>query len=112
MATVSTVLGPVNTSELGFTLCHEHIAVGAAGMRHTYPEFFDREGTIEDAVAALKQAYDEGVRSYIDPTTFDLGRDIAMPDGVSRRPEVQVLLTNGTHSYFGQNSQWRRDERN
>ena len=91
MATVSTVLGPVDTSELGFTLSHEHLATGSAGMRHTYPEFFDREGTIEDAAAALKQAYDEGVRSYIDPTTFDLGRDIGMMQEVSRQSGVHII---------------------
>ena len=39
MPTVSTVLGPVDTSELGYTLSHEHIATGSAGMRQTYPEF-------------------------------------------------------------------------
>ncbi len=33
MATVSTVLGPVDASELGFTLSHEHLATGSAGMR-------------------------------------------------------------------------------
>ncbi len=97
MATVSTVLGPVDTSELGFTLSHEHLATGSAGMRHTYPEFFDREGTIEDAAAALKQAYDEGVRSYIDPTTFDLGRDIEMMQEVSRQSGVHIIPATGSH---------------
>ena len=48
----------------------------------------------------------------IDMTAFDLCPDIAMLDEVSRRSEVQILLTTGTHGYFGQNSQWRRDERN
>ena len=97
MATVSTVLGPVDTSELGFTLSHEHLATGSAGMRHTYPEFFDREGTIEDAAAALKHAYDEGVRSYIDPTTFDLGRDIGMMQEVSRQSGVHIIPATGSH---------------
>ena len=97
MSTVSTVLGPVDTSELGFTLSHEHLATGSAGMRHTYPEFFDREGTIEDAAAALKQAYDEGVRSYIDPTTFDLGRDIGMMQEVSRQSGVHIIPATGSH---------------
>ena len=97
MATVSTVLGPVDTSELGFTLSHDHLATGSAGMRHTYPEFFDREGTIEDAAAALKQAYDEGVRSYIDPTTFDLGRDIGMMQEVSRQSGVHIIPATGSH---------------
>ena len=37
MATVNTVLGPVDSASLGFTLSHEHIIVSAAGMSHTYP---------------------------------------------------------------------------
>lgn len=97
MPQVSTVLGPVYTVELGFTLSHEHIATGSAGMRQTYPEFFDRQGTIEDAVAALKQAYDEGVRSFIDPTTFDLGRDIGMMQEVSRGSGVHIVPGTGSH---------------
>ncbi len=100
MPTVSTVLGPVDTGELGFTLSHEHIATGFAGMRQTYPEFADRQGTIEDAVVALKQAYDEGVRSMIDPTTFDLGRDIDMMQEVSRGSGVHIIPSTGTHQAF------------
>ena len=45
MAAVNTVLGPVDTAELGFTLSHEHIMISAAGMSHTYPGFHDREAT-------------------------------------------------------------------
>ncbi len=97
MPTVNTVLGPVDAGELGLTLSHEHIATGSAGMRHTYPEFFDREGTIEDAVVAWRQAYDEGVRSYIDATTFDIGRDIGMMQEVSRRSGVHIIPATGSH---------------
>ncbi len=32
MATVNTVLGPVGTSDLGFTLSHEHVLLSAAGI--------------------------------------------------------------------------------
>ena len=46
MPTVNTVLGPVKTSDLGFTLSHEHLATNAAGIRQTYPEFLDRSGVI------------------------------------------------------------------
>ena len=50
MPTVDTVLGPVETSGLGFTLSHEHLGTNAAGIRQTYPEFFDRSGVIEQAI--------------------------------------------------------------
>jgi phosphotriesterase-related protein len=97
MATVNTVLGPLDADDLGFTLSHEHIATGSAGMHHTYPEFFDLEGTIDDAVIALKQAYAEGVRSYIDASTFDIGRDIEMMREVSRRSGVHIIPATGSH---------------
>ncbi len=97
MATVNTVLGPIDAADLGFTLSHEHIATGSAGMHHTYPEFFDLEGTIEDAVIALTQAYAEGVRSYIDASTFDIGRDIEMMREVSRRSGVHIIPATGSH---------------
>jgi len=97
MATVNTVLGPVDTSNLGFTLTHEHIMTSAAGIRQTYPEFLDYQGTIEDAVVDLKKAYEGGLRTIIDMTTFDLGRDIGMLAEVSRRSGIQIILTSGSH---------------
>ena len=97
MATVNTVLGPIDAGELGITLSHEHIATGSAGMRHTYPEFFDRDGALEDAVVAWQQAYNEGVRSYIDASTFDLGRDIGLMQEVSRRSGVHIIPATGSH---------------
>jgi len=97
MGSVNTVLGPIDSSELGVTLSHEHIAVGSAGMRGTYPQFFDRETVIWDAVSALKEAHAEGVRSYIEPTTFDLGRDIEMMQEVSRQSGVHIVAATGSH---------------
>ena len=51
------VLGPVESSDLGFTLSHDHVGTNAAGLRHTYPEFIDRSGISEQLAAALKAAY-------------------------------------------------------
>src|SRR5919106_162517 len=97
MPTVNTVLGPVESSELGFTLSHEHVGTNAAGLRHTYPEFIDRPGIIEQASEALKHAYDEGLRTMVDVSTFDLGRDVVMMQEVSRRSGVQIVAATGNH---------------
>ena len=51
MSTVNTVLGPVETADLGFTLSHEHLATSAAGILRTFPELIDRTGIIEQANA-------------------------------------------------------------
>ena len=97
MPTVNTVLGPVETADLGFTLSHEHVGTNAAGLRHTYPEFIDREGLLEQAVAAMREAYQAGVRTMVEMSTFDLGRDIGLIQEVSRRSGVQLIAVTGSH---------------
>ena len=97
MPSVETVLGPVDTADLGFTLCHEHVGTNAAGLRHTYPEFIDRPGIKEQSVAALKEAYAEGVRTMVDVSTFDLGRDVELMQEVSRLSGVHIIAATGNH---------------
>lgn len=97
MATVNTVLGPIDTVNLGFTLSHEHVGTNAAGLRHTYPEIIDRSGMKEQAILALKEAYGEGLRTIVDVTTFDLGRDILLMQEVSQNSGVQIIAATGNH---------------
>jgi phosphotriesterase-related protein len=97
MPTVNTVLGPVETADLGFTLSHEHVGTNAAGLRHTYPEFLDREGLLAQSVAATREAYQAGVRTMIEMSTFDLGRDIGLIQEVSRQSGVQLIAVTGCH---------------
>ena len=97
MPFVNTVLGPVDTADLGFTLSHEHVGTNAAGLRHTYPEIINRPALKEQAVAAFKDAYAEGGRTMIEVSTFDLGRDIELIQEVSRESGVQVIAATGNH---------------
>ena len=97
MPTVNTVLGPVETAHLGFTLMHEHVGTNAAGLRHTYPEILDREGLLEQSVAAMREAYQAGVRTMVEVTTFDLGRDIGLIQEVSRQSGVHLIAATGNH---------------
>ncbi|MCY4367195.1 MAG: phosphotriesterase-related protein [Chloroflexi bacterium] len=98
MPTLQTVLGPIDGADLGFTLSHEHVGTNAAGLRHTYPEIIDRDGIIQQSVAALKEARDEaGVQTIIDVSTFDLGRDIGMIAEVARQSGVNIVVATGNH---------------
>ena len=97
MATVNTVLGTVEASSLGFTLSHEHVLLSAAGMSSTYPGFIDHQAVTDEGGVALKAAYDEGVRTIIDVTTFDLGRNIELLAEVSRRSGVHIVACTGNH---------------
>ncbi len=97
MNDVNSVLGPVDSSELGFTLCHEHVVVSSAGIHQTYPELFDRQAILEEGVRRLAEARAEGVTTMIDMTTMELGRDIRLLEEVSRRSGVQIVATTGTY---------------
>ena len=66
MTTVNTVLGTIDSSELGYTLVHEHVLSTSAGLKEVYPEFIDREGTVASATTHLKESNSEGVTSIID----------------------------------------------
>ena len=96
MAQISSVLGPLDTADLGFTLSHEHVQVTSAGIQQVYPEFIDRQATITTGVAQLREAYAEGLRTIVDVTTIDLGRDIKLIEQVSRESGVQIVCATGT----------------
>lgn len=96
MAIINSVLGPMDTADMGFTLSHEHVLVSSAGIQQIYPEFIDRDGTIARGIADLKAAHAEGLRTIVDVTTIDLGRDIRMLEEVSRGSGVNIICATGT----------------
>ncbi len=96
MAKIDSVLGEMDTADLGFTLSHEHVIVTSAGIQYVYPEFIDRDGTIERGIADLETAYAEGLRTIVDVTTIDLGRDIRLLEQVSRESGVNIICATGT----------------
>jgi phosphotriesterase-related protein len=95
MATVQTATGPIDEARLGFTLSHEHIIVGSAGVRETYPFLFDMPRTRERVIAELSEAKAGGVDTIIDATTMDLSRDVDFVADVSRASGVQVVVATG-----------------
>ena len=84
MVRIQSVLGPIDSSDLGFTLSHEHVVVSSAGIPHIYPEFIRREESITEGIKQLREAKNEGLSSIIDVSTIDLGRDIRLIEQVSR----------------------------
>ena len=50
MATVNTVLGTIDSSEMGFTLPHEHLIDSSAGIRISYGELELRDRALDMAL--------------------------------------------------------------
>jgi len=95
-SSVQTVLGPMDSSKLGFTLPHEHICVSSPGFWQVWPEFFGgRANFIRKVVDKLKAAKDEGVDTIVDVTPLDVGRDIRLLTEVSRQSGVHIVACTG-----------------
>ena len=95
MVTINSVLGDLDTADLGFTLTHEHVWQSAAGINATYPEFFDRQAVVDSAVTQLRAVHDEGVRTIVDVTPMDLGRDETLTKDVALRSGINVIAATG-----------------
>ena len=97
MATVNSVMGPIDTDDLGFTLSHEHVGTNAAGLRHTYPEIIDRDGMRQQSIDAMRAVRADGVRTIVDVSTFDLGRDVQLIREVALGADMQIIVATGNH---------------
>jgi phosphotriesterase-related protein len=94
-STVATALGPVATTGLGATLMHEHIVTRSPGVHENWPHLFDRPAILEGAERKMADLYARGIRTIVDLTTVDLGRDIDLIVDVARRSRVQVIVATG-----------------
>ncbi len=94
MTTINSVLGPLDTAALGFTLMHEHIMGSSAGIPQNYAELLG-SGFMERIVKGLPQAKKGGIDTIVDATTLDLGRDVTVLAEASRLTGVNIIACTG-----------------
>lgn len=95
MATINSVLGPLDTADLGFTLPHEHLIDSSAGVYPTYDELVQRDRALEIAEEELTRAHNEGVDTIVEVSPLDLGRDVLLMKEVSQRTGVHFICCTG-----------------
>ena len=95
MAMVNSVSGLVDTEELGLTLPHEHVIETGAGIPQVYPEFVNRNESLQDAISQFRQAFEQGLRTIVDVTTMDLGRDVTFLRELSAQSGVKIICATG-----------------
>jgi phosphotriesterase-related protein len=95
MTSVETARGPVATAELGPTLMHEHIVTRSPGVQENWPHLWDRKTILEIAERKMADLHARGIRTIVDLTTVDLGRDVGLITEVAKRSPVHVIVATG-----------------
>jgi len=99
MAKVNTVLGEISANELGITLMHEHLVFGYLGWDcDALAPPYDREAAAASCVEALKEAKDYGLKTLVDATATDMGRDVELQKIVSDKLGINIICTTGFYT--------------
>jgi phosphotriesterase-related protein len=99
MAKINTVLGPVPADELGVTLIHEHLTFGYLGWEcDALAPPYDREAAAEACVDALTEARGYGLKTMVDATASDAGRDTELQKMVSERLGINIICATGFYT--------------
>src|SRR3954467_14226063 len=99
MATVETVQGQVDASELGVTLIHEHLRFRDEAVAENWPGRYDEQAELDAALEATRAAQEHGVKTIVDPTAMFGGRDVNFLKRVSDETGIHVVACTGIYTY-------------
>ena len=98
--TVPTARGEVPVDQLGPTLMHEHLFVTSPEIQQNwpdYPEQWDEEEQIEEALRRLALLKASGIDTLVDLTVIGLGRYIPRVVRVAERSDVNIVVATGAY---------------
>lgn len=95
---IQTVKGPIKAKDLGITMSHEHLALNLTRVRGDDDSDFSCEETI---IHEVKRMMDYGVRSVIEVTCNDMGRDVRQLVRISDASDLNIVCATGfyLHQY-------------
>jgi phosphotriesterase-related protein len=102
MTQVQTVKGPIDTSDLGPTLMHEHVFVLTPDLLQNHPHYpaqWDEEERVSDAIDKLRRLAALGIRTIVDPTVVGLGRYIPRVQRIASEVDLNIVVATGLYTY-------------
>lgn len=92
---IRTVLGDIDSGELGLCYSHEHILID-----ESFPTLLNEKlllNDVEKITEELKHLYRLGVRSMVDTMPVNAGRNILKLSQISRETGMQIIAPTGIH---------------
>lgn len=101
MSKVPTARGDeVDSSQLGFTLMHEHVFNRNPEISANYPETWGDEDEVKRAaVEELQDAHRHGVQTFVDVTPPGLGRDVVAIREIAEQVDLNIVVATGFYTW-------------
>lgn len=105
MAMVETVRGPVEASQLGRTLMHEHVVIldpeALRNYGHVFGDlYWEEERGVADAIEKLRELREAGIETIVDPTVPGLGRDIRRIQRINEAVDLNIVVATGVYAFL------------
>jgi len=94
---ILTVCGPIEPSDLGPALTHEHVLVDFIGADKVSPDRYDPDEVFEVMLPYLRDLKAAGIRALFDCTPNYLGRDPALLRKLSLASGVHLITNTGLY---------------
>lgn len=97
---VITVRGPIDSSQIGMTLSHEHILANFQPLaeRDKQPWTYERGEVIKVVLPYLQQLKKLGCRTFVDCTAVGLGRDPVLLRRLAELAGLNILTVTGNYA--------------
>lgn len=93
---IETVTGPISVSDMGKTLIHEHFLFGYPGYSGDVTLGpFNREEAVRKGIEAAKAVMKHGVKTVVDPTPNECGRNPEVLKEISEATGLQIVCATG-----------------
>ncbi len=95
---IITVNGPIDASQMGMTLVHEHVQVDFIGADKVNPGRYNADEIFNTVLPYLQQIRNAGCKTFIDCTPPWLGRDVKILKRLSDTTGLNIITNTG---YYG-----------
>ncbi len=101
MPTIATLNGPLDTSQLGAVLMHEHIFNITAEIQIAHPGFngWDPDVKIPEAQGKLRAVKEAGIDTLVELSPIGLGRSLDLIRRACEGSGLNVVLATGLYTY-------------
>jgi phosphotriesterase-related protein len=99
MGQVETTAGPVDASELGVTLIHEHFRGRDEATADQWPHLYDEDAEWTASIEAANGVKEHGVKTIVEPTAMLLGRDVDLLRRIGDETGLNIVPCTGIYTY-------------